>query len=342
MIIEGTVLRGPTFTPIEGRVVCEEGRITAVEEVSTTSDRIILPAFVNAHTHIGDSIAKEAGRGLTLEELVAPPDGLKHRLLRESSRDEMVAAIGKSIRFMRSGGVSAFIDFREGGAEGVEVLREAASGHETDAFAMGRDELAALEVGNGYGASGAADADFTRERAAARKAGKPFGIHAGENRTDDIDPALDLEPDYLVHMVNASDEQLDRVENQNIPVVVCPRANLVTGVGLPPIEELVSKTTVALGTDNVMLNSPSIFREMEFVAKCTDLDSTEILEMATRSGAKLMALDAGVIEPGREARLLVLDGDSDNLSGVRDPVRAVVRRAGMADVLDVIHPAQHN
>jgi cytosine/adenosine deaminase-related metal-dependent hydrolase len=342
MIIEGTVLRGPEFTPVEGRVVCADGRIEAIEEVATTSDRIIAPAFINAHTHIGDSIAKEAGRGLTLEELVAPPDGLKHRLLRESSREEMSRAIRESIRFMHSGGVGAFIDFREGGEDGVEVLREAAAGLPIDAFAMGRDELAALEVGDGYGASGAADADFTCERAAARKAGKPFGIHAGENRTDDIDPALDLDPDYLVHMVNADAEQLDRVGAQDRPVVVCPRANIVTGVGLPPIEELVEKTTVALGTDNVMLNSPSMFREMEFTAKLTDLDSRDVLTMATRAGAQLMGLDAGVIEEGREARLLVLDGSSDNLSGVRDPVRAVVRRAETSDILDVMHPAQHN
>ncbi|MDL5361438.1 amidohydrolase family protein [Halalkalicoccus sp. NIPERK01] len=342
MIVEGTVLRGPEYTPVEGRVIVEDGRITAIEEERVESDRIVAPAFVNAHTHIGDSIAKEAGRGLTLEELVAPPDGLKHRLLRESGRDEMVAAVRRSIRFMHAGGVTAFLDFREGGAEGVRVLREAVEGLPVDAFAMGRDELAALEVGDGYGASGAADADFAREREAAREAGKPFGIHAGENRTDDIVPALDLEPDYLVHMVNASEEHLDRVEREEIPVVVCPRANLVTDVGLPPIEDLVERTTVALGTDNVMLNSPSMFREMEFAAKLTTLDAPEVLAMATRAGARLMGLDAGTIEEGREARLLVLDGDSDNLSGVRDPVRAVVRRAGTADVRGVVHPAQHN
>jgi cytosine/adenosine deaminase-related metal-dependent hydrolase len=32
----------------------------------------------------------------------------------------------------------------------------------------------------------------------------------------------------------------------------------------------------------------------------------------------------------------VLDGDSDNLAGARDLVRAVVRRAGQADVADVV------
>jgi cytosine/adenosine deaminase-related metal-dependent hydrolase len=338
MIVEGTVLRGPEFTPVEGRVVCEDGRIVAVEEADTDGERIVLPAFVNAHTHIGDSIAKEAGRGLSLEELVAPPDGLKHRLLRRARREESVAAMRRTIRFMRSGGTTAFLDFREGGVEGVKRLREAASGLAIDALALGRDEIGALEAGDGYGASGAADAEFSRERAAAREAGKPFGIHAGENRTDDIEPALDLGPEFLVHMVNASPDHLDRLEREGIPVVVCPRANLVTGVGLPPIEELASRTRLALGTDNVMLNGPSMFREMEFAAKLTDLPDDSVLRMATRAGAELAGLDCGVIEPGREARLLVLDADSDNLSGVRDPIRGIVRRAGVADVVDVVHP----
>ena len=44
---------------------------------------LIVPTFVNAHTHIGDSFIKEKGIDLpkNIEELVAPPDGFKHRLL---------------------------------------------------------------------------------------------------------------------------------------------------------------------------------------------------------------------------------------------------------------------
>ena len=342
MIVEGTVLSGPEFTPVEGRVVIENGRIAAIEEADTDSERIVLPAFVNAHTHIGDSIAKEAGRGLSLEELVAPPDGLKHRLLRRADREEMVGAMRRTIRFMASGGTTTFMDFREGGVEGVNALYEAASGLGIDALALGREEIAALEAGDGFGASGAADAEFERERSATREAGKTFAIHAGENRVDDIEPALALGPDFLVHMVNAGPDHLERVEHEGIPVVVCPRANLVTGVGLPPIEELADRTILALGTDNVMLNSPSMFREMEFTAKLTDLPADRVLEMATRAGAELAGLDAGLLEEGREARLLVLDGDSDNLSGIRDPVRAVVRRAGIGDVVRAVHPSQNS
>jgi cytosine/adenosine deaminase-related metal-dependent hydrolase len=85
-----------------------------------------------------------------------------------------------------------------------------------------------------------------------------------------------------------------------------------------------------------MLNSPSMFREMEFTAKLYDLPDDEILRMATAYGADIFDLDCGVIEEGRDARLFALDGDSHNLAGARDPVRATVRRAGVNDISQVV------
>ncbi|WP_435174803.1 amidohydrolase family protein [Halorussus sp. AFM4] len=336
MILEGTVLRGPRFDPVEGRVVVEDGEIVAVEEESVNSSQIVLPAFVNAHTHIGDSIAKEAGGGLSLDELVAPPDGLKHRLLRQASREEKVGAMRRSVRFMESTGTAAFLEFREGGVEGVYALREAVEGLDVDPVILGRETVEAMEAADGFGASGARDGEFGRERNATADAGKLFGIHAGERDPDDINPALDLDPDFLVHMVHPEPLHLDRLEDSEIPVVVCPRSNLVTGVGVPPVADLADRTTVALGTDNVMLNSPSMFREMEFANKLADVSASEVLAMATRNGAEIAGLDCGVIEEGRPGKLLALDGDSDNLSGAQDPVRAVVRRAGASDVEEVV------
>jgi cytosine/adenosine deaminase-related metal-dependent hydrolase len=336
MELEGTILSGPNFEPLEGRVIVEDGRIAAVEETSTDSTDIVLPAFVNAHTHIGDSIAKEAGGGLPLDELVAPPDGLKHRLLRAASADQLAAAMRRSLRYMEASGTGAFLEFREGGVEGIEALRTAMEGLAIEPVVFGRETIAAMEAGDGFGASGARDAEFGRERTATRKAGKLFGIHAGERDALDIHAALDLDPNFLVHMVHPDDLHLDRVADKEIPIVVCPRSNLVTDVGLPPVEDLLATTSVALGTDNVMLNSPSMFREMEFTAKLYDLTARQVLRMATTAGADIAGLNCGVVEAGRDARLLVLDGDSDNLAGARDPVRAAVRRAGTSDVKRVV------
>jgi cytosine/adenosine deaminase-related metal-dependent hydrolase len=334
--VEGTVLRGRDLEPAPGRVVVEDGTITAVEECATDSDSIVLPAFVNAHTHIGDSIAKEAGGGLSLDELVAPPDGLKHRLLRAASSDEKADAMRRSIRFMERTGTAAFVEFREGGVEGVETIRRALVDRSIEAVVLGRETEAAMECSDGFGASGARDADFDHFRNATREAGKLFGIHAGERDPHDVNPALDLGPDFVVHMVHPEPIHLDRIADSSIPVVVCPRSNLVTDAGVAPIAELVERTTVALGTDNVMLNSPSMFREMEFAAKLSDVSAADVLRMATVNGADIAGLNCGCIEEGRDGKLLVLDGGSDNLRGARDVVRAVARRAGTSDVERVI------
>ncbi|MGM0606287.1 MAG: amidohydrolase family protein [Halobacteriota archaeon] len=336
MNVEGTVLVGPEFEPIEGRVVVEDGLIQRIEATDTASESIVVPAFVNAHTHLGDSIAKEAGAGLSLDELVAPPDGLKHRLLRSTDRETKVEAMRRSLRFMEATGTAAFLEFREGGVEGVEMIQEAADRREIEPIVLGRETDAAMAAADGFGASGARDGDFDALRNATRRAGKLFGIHAGERDSNDVNAALDLDPDFVVHMVHAESIHLERVEDREVPIVVCPRSNLVTNVGVPPIRELVERTTVALGTDNAMTNSPSMFREMEFAAKLSDVPDEEVLAMATKNGAEIAGLNYGVIEPGREAKLLELDGNSDNLSYANDPVRAVVRRAGQTDVKRVL------
>ena len=331
-LLEGTILAGESFEPITGRVVVEDGRITAIEETVTSSTDIVLPAFVNAHTHLGDAVAKDAAVGLSLDEAVAPPDSLKHRRLADADRSELVTAMRRTLRFMQRTGTVSTLDFREFGLEGARALRAAADPLEIDPFVFGSDNPSVLDVADGYGASGANDDDFTDERAAARERDVPFAIHAGEPDATDIHPALDLEPDLLVHMVHAEADHLARVADQSVPIAVCPRANSVLDVGRPPIRDLLDHTTVALGTDNVMLNPPSMFREMAHTAKRFDVSSREVLRMATTAGAEIAGLDCGVLAPGKRAALTVLDGDSDNLAGTDQPVDSVVRRATALDV----------
>jgi guanine deaminase len=334
--IEGTVLRGESFEPVRGRVVVENGRIEAVETAETDSTNIILPAFVNAHTHVGDSVAKEAATGLSLEPAVAPPDSLKHRRLAAADRSALVTAMRRTLRFLRQTGSVSCLDFRESGVEGARTLRAAARPLDVDPFIFGSDDSAVLDVADGFGASGANDSDFTEQRAAAAAHDAPFAIHAGEPDATDIHPALDLNPDLLVHMVHAGPGHLDRVADQSVPVAVCPRANTVLGVGRPPVRDLLEHTTVALGTDNVMLNPPSMFREMAYTVRQFDVTAREVLRMATTAGAEIAGLDCGVVAPGRRAALTVLDGDSNNLAGTTDPVASVVRRASGLDVERVL------
>jgi cytosine/adenosine deaminase-related metal-dependent hydrolase len=79
-----------------------------------------------------------------------------------------------------------------------------------------------------------------------------------------------------------------------------------------------------------------MFREMAYTAKQFDVTAREVLRMATTAGAEIAGLDCGVIAPDRRAALLVLDGDSDNLTRSVDPVQAVVRRATGLDIKRVL------
>jgi len=246
--------------------------------------------------------------------------------------------MARTLSYMQRSGTGAFVEFREGGVDGIEDINAALTESDLESVVLGRETVAAMEAADGFGASGANDAEFGAERRATRRAGKIFGIHAGEVDSSDINSAMDLDPDFLVHMTHAENLHLERVADSEIPVVVCPRSNIVTGVGRPPVEALGDRTTVALGTDNVFLNSPSMFREMAFTSKLYDLSARDVLRMATVNGAEMVGLDCGLVEAGRPASLLVLDGDSDNLTSVQDPVRAVVRRAETADVERVVLP----
>ena len=335
MQLQGTILFGHEFDLVEGTLTIENGHISHIEEETNSSTDIILPAFINSHTHIGDSIAKDAGSGLSLDELVAPPNGLKHRLLAAATPEDLISQMRKSSNLMESTGVAAFADFREGGVDGVNMLQKAHSNSNVDAIVLGRETIDVLDIADGFGASGSRDSDFTHERQSTKTANKLFGIHAGERDKTDIETALALEPDFVVHMVHPTSEHLDHLQNTNTPVVICPRSNIVTGVGLPPIEDLLCHTTIALGTDNVMLNSPSLFREMAFVSKLFDIDPRETLRMATSSGATIFDLNYGTLEPNREAKILVLYGDSNNLSGSSDIISSIVRRASPSDIKQV-------
>ncbi|MCK7537814.1 MAG: hypothetical protein MZV63_46110 [Marinilabiliales bacterium] len=66
--------------------IIENGIITAIEENTSAPECWICPAFFNAHTHLGDTIAMDCGVNGDLMSLVTPPHGLKHRLLAAASR----------------------------------------------------------------------------------------------------------------------------------------------------------------------------------------------------------------------------------------------------------------
>ncbi len=362
-LISGKIIAGPELEPIEGYICIKNGVITEIGEESTYSSNIIAPCFVNAHTHLGDSVIKDPPLGEVsgfrtqkdLDCLVKPPDGLKHRVLRETPYKTLVECIRKSLFDMIETGTCAFADFREGGVVGVSALNKALEGLQLHSMVLGRPtepelplQVVLAEVrrvllhSNGLGMSGTNDLDMELLKnivTYTRDLNKFFAIHAGEKNRSDIEKALSLEPDLLIHLTHATKKDLEVVADAGIPVVVCPRSNFVTGVGMAPIADMLEAgIRVAAGTDNVMLNSVNMFAEMEFMSKIFSIDDRQVFKICTLNGSFVMGPDSTCsIEKGNKANLMILNGSSNNLAGIKNPISGITRRARPGDILSVFH-----
>jgi cytosine/adenosine deaminase-related metal-dependent hydrolase len=316
-----------TAEPVD--IVIQNGIITAIEENPRAPQVWICPAFFNAHTHLGDTIAMDCATTGDLEALVTPPSGLKHRLLLQASREDLVAGMRASIQDMIAGGTSGCADFREGGPDGVRALQEAATGLAFQPLIFGRD---GGESGSaGLGISSARDLpDVEQQVTVARAQGKKIAFHAGERDAGDIDAALAFDPDLLIHMTHATKRQLRACQENGIPIATCPRSNWILGVTTsarhPPLKVMLDiGCTVLLGTDNAMFVPPDMFSEMAFVFSVYHLHPREILRAAV--GGSALAGTPSFIEKGARATLFTIDPARSGIRFSRDPLASMVKRA---------------
>ncbi len=291
---------------IKGSIRLEEGRVVEVcygESVGGKDKSIVLPSFVNAHVHVGDSIAYPAPKG-TVEETVAPPDGYKHKVLRSSSKGKKIAAMRASLKLMRSTGTCAFVDFREEGVDGVKALREALTTASPKATVLGRpakNEFTHAEVRSllascdGIGLSAISDwasDDLDLLSRSARRAGKLFAVHVSEARREDIGAVLDLRPGFVVHMTKATQEDLAACARSRVPVVVCSRSNEFFGLA-PDIPRMLGLgVEVALGTDNCMIARPDMLDEIKAAYRLAKakggISPLDAVKLATFCGRKVL------------------------------------------------------
>jgi cytosine/adenosine deaminase-related metal-dependent hydrolase len=282
---------------------------------------------------------------LPLEELVKPPNGLKHRILRETPGSDLIDSMKATIEDMITTGTCAFSDYREGGLDGASALKEALHDTKIDGKIFGRPldkNMSYLDICDGTGLSSTSDlnADFLRYVVEeTRNKGKSFAIHAGEKDNSDIISAIDLEPDHLVHLIHAEKKDIKSISDARIPVAVCVRSNFITQSGMPPIKKMLDEgILVAAGTDNVMLNSVNMFSEMEFLSKTNIYNDRQVFMLCTLNGAKLLGIDSevGSIKKGKKARLMILTKKSNNLKGIRNPLNSIVRRGRPDDIIQII------
>src|SRR3989338_4892504 len=133
----------------------------------------------------------------------------------------------------------------------------------------------------------------------------------------------------------------------NVNIATCPISNLklATG-GICPVHEYHSHgANVCIGTDGAASNnSLNMFESLKMSSllqkhhywKADALPTQAFLDFATINGAKALGINAGALEKGKLADIVLLDTKAPNLNPQHDLVSNVVYAASPTNVTDVI------
>lgn len=294
---------------------------------------LMIPGFINSHVHVGDSFAKEMGFNKDLIEVVSPPNGIKHKLLKKTSKEVKIKGIKKAVLEMLSNGITTLIDFRENGIEGINLIKEALKESQMNYLALGRfngeDDIDSVyELADGIGlVSYKHVSRAIKEKLKSIKDinNKIIACHCAENLRNEAlikDIFKDKIIDIIVHGTQFSKSDLELLKKNNISLILCPRCNGYFGVGFPPITEILKlEIPISLGTDNMMANNPDLFEEMRYLHrisrvmdKSVELDARELLKMITINAARNFKMDEeiGSILERKNANFFTIDLSEPN------------------------------
>ena len=326
-------------------VINEDGKILTIQydnpktKLELTADKhnfLMIPGFINSHTHIADSFAKEMGYNKDLIEIVAPPNGMKHTLLKNTSQDIKIKGIESAILEMLSNGITFFIDFRERNIEGIQILKKTVRKFPVNCLIFGRfteskeiEEI--FKEGDGIGLSSYNTlSPNIKERLEyfKNKFQKPIACHDAEVKRDRVllehiinDGIIDV----LVHGTHYTKDDLELIKQKQISLILCPRSNGYFGVGFPPVKDILKlQIPISLGTDNVMVNNTDLFEELRYLYRIlrvlsqddftVKIDAKDMLKMITINAARNFKLEKkrGSITEGKTADLVLVDLNDAN------------------------------
>jgi cytosine/adenosine deaminase-related metal-dependent hydrolase len=349
--------------------------ISSKEKSIDCSNSLLIPGLINSHTHIADSIGKDLSIDADVNSKIHPMIGLKQKLLKETPSKVLSKYIKNSAKSMIKKGITTFVDFREGGLDGVLLLKKSLIDVPIRCVILGRIEhyntrteiksnmplpeanceqlTQLLKNCDGIGISGTNENSNSNLQSFS-KTKKMRVIHAAETMESvnvskkltaksEIQRAMLLKPTFLIHMTFATKNDLKLAAKNTRGIVVCPRANSSLAEGIPNIV-LMQKLgcNIAIGTDNVMINSPDIFREMDYLWKVTmgisqnRFDPKQILKMATVNAGKILNQKIGSIKENYLADCIFIDKNSIDLDPMNNVHASIVHRASEKSIKAVM------
>jgi cytosine/adenosine deaminase-related metal-dependent hydrolase len=140
---------------------------------------------------------------------------------------------------------------------------------------------------------------------------------------------------WFAHMVHLNESEIARLARTGTGVAHCPSSNMRLGSGTAPVRRyLDAGVPVGLGVDGSASNDSSdMLGELRqcllahrLLTGVASMPARDVLEMATRGGAKVLGRDdIGQIAQGKAADLAIFDvGSIDFAGAMSDPVAALL------------------
>ncbi len=330
----------------DGFIESIEGYGSCSEDSLGSSSLALLPQPGNAHVHSADHAFPEYGVRMSLRDLVAPPHGLKHRLLESIPADELVKAIREFYRLSWRMGLGILFDFREGGGLGCILARRAREllPNGLRVVILGRPGPLWPEGCEGLGISSPLDYDVELLRDMVLKH-RPAMAHVAEDPearvAGDLERALEVRLDAIVHGTYLSGGDLEVLKEKGVALIMCPRSNMWHSIGIPPVAEaLLRDVTVALGSDNAAWQTPDVWAEAQtalLIARAQGLKeewvAKRLLEAIMVTPYRLANVKPPVIEEGGVAKMVVVDLEGTGVLGARDYYHAILKRVGSWNIV---------
>ena len=117
-----------------------------------------------------------------------------------------------------------------------------------------------------------------------------------------------------VHMVQVVDEDMEIIRGADIGIILCPRSNVLLGVGKPNLSQMLDHERVGLGTDGLSSNSDlDFFQEIRFlhdimVEQGIRQSARLAVYFATLGGARALFIEekTGSLEIGKSADIICI------------------------------------
>ncbi|MFC0116315.1 amidohydrolase family protein [Kibdelosporangium aridum] len=368
----------PALGTLENADVLIDGdRITAVgrgvdagrAKVIDGRGKIVMPGFVDLHTHLWQSLIRGCATdkelngwlgGCVLPLQGSPVNGADAYA---GARLSTLDAISTGVTTVTDWSHAFNADFARGNLQALADSKQRfvfAFMAGTDAWIapevrrvkkeLDTNPLAHLMIGTHPANWNVANVEASQQLA--QELGVPLNVHLLESKAD---PATDqmgvlrragaLRPGLLAnHVVHATDAELDELAAHDVRIAHNPLSNMRLASGVARVPEMKARTMkFGLGLDGGTNDTSDMFNNMRAAVGLQRAQSTgparyptpaDALRMATLGGAEVLGLEEeiGSLTPGKKADLQVIDTQALNFAPKVDWASQVVFNAQPVNV----------